>query len=1781
MSAAKPLRIINARENNLKSVSCDIPHDQLVVLTGRSGSGKSSLAFGTVYAEGQRRYIETFSPYTRQFLDKIRKPDVDLIEQIRPALAIQQRTRVTGSRSTVGSLTNCNDYLKTLWCILAEPACPACGAALIRHSPMQAATAVEAAITAGAPAATWFLSAPLQLPEKRKELQAELERLQLLGYSRYIDFNSGTVADLNDGPPTLTEERRLLLVLDRARRDSFALSRAAEAVQHCYNLSRSGALPGRCLLYSMAADQGSFTLAGTYCEAYCCACGQSTFRQPTPALFSYNHPLGACPTCKGFGRVLNISPALVIPEPRRSIKDYAIGCWATPATRSEYRKLLRFCEARGIDVHCPWSDLTAESRELIFSHRSREYRGVLHWFKALERKVYKMHVRVFLSKYRSQELCPECRGSRLTAAALAFKVRGITLPDFWQMPIAGCCAWLEALAEELTPEFSASRELQALLSTLRARFNFLDSVGLGYLTLDRQARTLSGGETQRVNLAAALGSGLVSTQFVLDEPSVGLHARDTDRLLASIRALQRQGNSVMVVEHDLECIRSADHIVELGPGAGQRGGEVVYNGPLTEWPAFEVSDQLAPPLPEAQEQLQITGISARNLKRFNLTLPLHRLIAVSGVSGSGKSTLVREVLVAAWEEYRRSGNPATDAGAVTGFSSLEQLLVIDQSPLARSPRGNVATYLGIWERVRTLLAQSDDALGRGLTKSAFSFNVDGGRCPECKGAGYVQEDMQFLSDVYLPCESCLGRRFRDEVLAVRYRGLNVHELLQMSAEEAAKFFHSDEEICAAAELLCGLGLGHLTLGHPLSELSGGEAQRLKVIPFIQRSERGRSLLVFDEPTTGLHYCDVRVLIDLMRRLVGLGHTVLCVEHNLSLIAAADYLVDLGPEGGDGGGELLFAGTPAELVALPENHRSFTAKALRRHLQGGATGEGRGRRAAKSAPLPEMLLLRGARENNLQNVDLAVPLRTFVALTGVSGSGKSTIAKDIIYAEGQRRYLDCLSPYARQFIQELQRPDIDAIDHVPPTICVYQHTFQPSSLSTVGTMSEVYNYLRLLYAKIAIQHCPDHPEQQISPLTEQQIAAEIGALGVPVRILAPIIKKKKGTHREVLARAVALGLHQIRVDGVLLSPGSIETAGGLQKSKAHSIDFVVGKFDAAKVKGDFIEESVRQAIALSGGTLGVLAAGVSEELIFSTERTCPLCKRGFFKPDPEDLSFHSRRGACEKCLGRGADASGAPCRSCDGSRLNAVGRSLRLGGLSIAELSALPAADISRHLAALPLRGRNRLLADALLRELEARLAALQQIGLEYLPISRDCATLSTGELQRLRLSAAIGTPLSGALYIFDEPSAGLHPRDNTRVLMLLRALADHGNSVLMIEHDPASIAAANWVIECGPGGGRRGGRVTFSGPKSSLLKEDSATAAALRELNDPPRIPARPERSGQPKLRISGGSCNNISDLTLDLPLQSLIAVCGVSGAGKSSFVHGILQQALTDEKRSGARIASAIPIERVIEVDQRPIGGTIRSTPASYLGVWDHIRALFAQTIEAKARGWSASFFSYNTGKGRCPDCKGQGRLKLEMNFLPDAYVVCESCGGSRFALDALSVQYLGKNVEQVLALTFEEAAQLFVHHRKIHEPLKRACDLGIEYLTLGQVSSTLSGGECQRLKLASELGLRKKGHTLYLLDEPTTGLHKADVVKLSNTLRELTAQGNSVIVIEHDRDLILSADYVVEFGPGAGEAGGRVIFSGLPSALIAAETPWGRELRPRGVSAADQRSMGADDLT
>ena len=1142
------VEIRGARQNNLKGIDLDLPLGQLTVITGPSGSGKSSLAFETIYAEGQRRYVETFSPYMRQFLDRMDKPRVDEIRGIPPAIAIEQANPVKSSRSTVGTMTEINDYLKLLWPRIARAFCPSCEREIRPETARSIADEVLRDLIGQTVLLTFWVSVPA-----KTEARDFFQFLQQQGYLRV--WLNGEVVRADTDKKVGRLGVRVQVIQDRLTVAEETLPRLVESLETALRFGKD-----RINFVNVETKKESPSSTGWHC-AHC----DLDIRPPTPGLFSFNSPLGACPECRGFGRTIAIDLNRAIPDRSVSISGGAVRVFRGEEMGESQKDLIRACAREEIDVHCPFEELPKADQDFVINGEpktgdyeededSGRWYGVRGFFKWLESKTYKMHVRVLLSRYRAYTTCPSCNGGRFQPEALNYRLATpppseangqgfqtpLSLPDVARLPVV---RMRDLLGRIVLPPGDSTAEM--LRGEVVTRLTYLCEVGLGYLTLDRSTRTLSGGEVQRVNLTTCLGASLVNTLFVMDEPSVGLHPRDVGRLIRVIHNLRDKGNTLLVVEHEEAIIRSADHLIDIGPGRGEQGGELIFSGPLGDFvgqtlrlprdktasealalhpnspslTAAYLSGRKSIPIPKSRRKstsaLKIAGAREHNLKNVDVEIPLGVFTCVTGVSGSGKSTLIHEVL---YRNLSRAKGQSTEqepgaCKSVSGAHRIGDVVMVDQSQLARTPRSTPILYLGLYDRVRELFAALPESMAQGLTASAFSFNSGSGRCERCCGTGFEKIEMQFLSDLFVRCAECEGKRFQSHVLRVQLSGRSIHDVLQLTVSEAIQFFAQIGESATIGDrldVLDEVGLGYIRLGQPLNTLSGGESQRLKLVAHLGEhaaSENGDSargkLFIFDEPTTGLHFDDVALLVKVFQRLVESGNTIVVIEHNLEVIKCADWLIDLGPEAGDDGGELVAAGTP-EAVAKVEASRTgiYLRGILGRekasaNFQSSVNGSprpsnghyrqddddfslraaeepfGRMPDGARRAPAAgHAIRIHGAREHNLKNISLEIPRDKMVIITGLSGSGKSTVAFDILFSEGQRRFLDSMSPYARQFVEQLEKPDVDLVEGVPPSVAIEQRVTRGGGKSTVATVTEVYHFLRLLFAKTGTQFCPD-------------------------------------------------------------------------------------------------------------------------------------------------------------------------------------------------------------------------------------------------------------------------------------------------------------------------------------------------------------------------------------------------------------------------------------------------------------------------------------------------------------------------------------------------------------------------------------------------------------------------------------------------------------------------------------------------------------------------------------
>ncbi|APX77076.1 MULTISPECIES: excinuclease ABC subunit UvrA [Achromobacter] len=1895
------IRIVGARQNNLKNLDLTIATGELVVVTGVSGSGKSSLAFDTLYAEGQRRYVETFSPYARQFLDRMDKPQVDRIEGILPAIAIDQTNPVRSSRSTVGTMTELNDHLKLLFARGAKLYCRGCGKVVRRDTPDSIYHSLaERAAVAGDPrlVVTFPIAVPSNFTEE--EVRGFLEQQ---GYTRvHAEENAAPRAAAPakgakkaKAAKSATESRRILHVIqDRFRFAGTERERVMEALDTAL---RMGA--GHLAVYVMDAEGGNAHI-WKYSDRLHCADCDIEYTDPLPSSFSFNSPLGACEACRGFGRVIGIDFGLVIPDENKTLLEGAIKPWTTPSYKECQDELQKYAPKAGVPLGVPWKKMSEEHKRWVLYGTpdwkggndawKHQWYGVQRFFDWLETKAYKMHVRVLLSKYRSYTPCPTCNGARLKPDALLWRLGtkeeadtvlppddgrykrfmpvganwsreqldglgGLSIHDVMLLPIERVRLFFDTLS--FSGALDAATDL--LMTEVRARLKFLCDVGLGYLTLDRQSRTLSGGEVQRINLTTALGTSLVNTLFVLDEPSIGLHPRDMHRVVEVMHRLRNAGNTLVVVEHDPQVMVAADRIIDIGPGPGERGGQIVFDGTPAKLRTARTltGDYLggrqrveAPrPMPVAANtpRLLLEGVSAHNLKNVSVELPLGRLVCVTGVSGSGKSTLVQDVLYPAL--LKQKGKPSEAPGAferLLGAEQIADVVMVDQTPIGKTARSNPASYVGAFDAIRKLFAQAPLARERAYTAGTFSFNGGDGRCPTCGGTGFEHVEMQFLSDVYLRCPDCDGKRFRPEVLEVRVEHLgksaSIDEVLEMTVSEALDFFKGLRDVQTGLAPLADVGLEYVRLGQPVPTLSGGEAQRLKLAGHLAEAARSGistakvakkgSLFLFDEPTTGLHFDDVARLMRAFRKLLAAGHTLLVIEHNLDVIRAADWLIDLGPEGGDAGGMVIGTGTPQDLMDNPKSHtgaalRDYDVSILPADVvvstdadaqeveQAGLTARiaepGETYAADVGKPLQSIMRerrqanmaieIRNAREHNLKNVSVEIPRDKFTVITGVSGSGKSTLAFDILFNEGQRRYLESLNAYARAIVQPAGKPDVDAIFGIPPTVAIEQRTSRGGRKSTVATMTEIHHFLRLLYVKLGTQYCPDC-NVAVEPQNTDQIVARLlrEHKGEHIGLLAPLVTARKGYYTDLAKWAGSKGHSHLRVDGEFIP---VAPWPRLDRYKEHTIELPIADVVVDPANEADLRAAVKSALENGQGVMSVvwpvnkLHEALDSDLQqqhFSVKRACPSCGTSFPEPDPRLFSYNSKHGWCTGCYGTGLQLQGFDeeqtgeetawnawyegeakvCTQCNGERLNRVARAVRWRDKSIAELASLPVSDAHTFFTGLVARGREGEIARDILTEIRGRLNFMQEVGLNYLALDRAAPTLSGGEAQRIRLAAQLGSNLQGVCYVLDEPTIGLHPRDNRILLDALARLEGNGNTLVVVEHDDDTIRRASHIIDIGPGAGIRGGRVVAQGSAQDLIEApESVTGRYLAKPLQHPLQGRRPVEADTPMIEIKGARLHNLRSVDAKIPVGRLSVVTGVSGSGKSTLAREVLldnlMQAVSQGKAPGWAGCDSIKgweaIDRVLEVDQTPIGKTPRSCPATYVGFWDDVRKQFADTREARMRGWTAARFSFNTGDGRCPICEGQGMRTIEMNFLPDVKVPCDACNGARFNNDTLSVQMRGKNAGELLAMEVDDAIGYFAAHPKIHRPLQLMQDVGLGYLTLGQPSPTLSGGEAQRIKLVTELskarltdGLIKTGrasripHTLYVLDEPTVGLSMADVEKLIHVLHRLVEAGNTVVVIEHNLDVIAEADWLLDLGPEGGTGGGKLVGEGSPEHVM-----------------------------
>lgn len=1890
-SKPPPIHLGRVCVHNLQAIDLTLPSQQLIVCTGVSGSGKSSLAFDTLYVEGQRRYVESLSPFARKQIGELSRPDLETANGITPTIAIQQASSGRNPRSTIGTMTEIYDYLRLLYARSAVAYCP------ISKEPVmpQSKESILEQLMQFPEGTRLMLLAPC-VKEHKGSCRDELDQLLRKGFTK-ARVDGLFVALDEELDLDAASSHTIEVVIDRMQCTPSNKTRLTEGVTQALEMGK-----GLFTAIEMQED-GTFLHEHFFSlHAYSAKSGLS-YPPLEPHLFSFNSPSGMCPHCQGLG-IVNAFDLDKVIQPDLSIaQDCCVV--ASPYATVRYGNIYNnLAQIYGFSVNTPWKRLSPEAKRIFLYGTDKRYEKMrfthpttgaswmefIHWSGVL-REAMQRYTSAKSARYRAQiepllllQTCPHCLGSRLQPYPSAALLAGLPIQDVTAMTIEEALAFFQYLP------LSASQKV--LVGDVRmeicARLEFLKKVGLHYLTLDRTAPTLSGGESQRVRLASQIGCGLVGMTYILDEPSIGLHPRDNHALIETLRLLCNKGNTVVVVEHDEETIEHADWIVDFGPGAGKQGGEILYSGPLAGFQDVKNSltadyltgrRTLAVPktrrVPDSSRQLILEGARLHNLQNVRLELPLGLFITVTGVSGSGKSSLIFDTLYLELQRLlHHSLEKVGPFDRLLGAELVDKVIAIDQSPIGRTPRSNPATYIKLFDAIRVLFSQLPESQARGFGPGRFSFNVQEGSCTGCRGMGLIQMDMDFMEDSWVVCPLCQGLRFDSETLSIRYKGKNIDDILKMTVSEALEFF-SALPLRHKLETLDQVGLGYLTLGQSCTTLSGGEAQRIKLSRELTRPATGKTLYILDEPTTGLHFHDVDHLLKLLQALVDRGNSVVVIEHHVDVMKAADWIIDLGPDGGKGGGKILFSGPPEKLAKEP----SATGHALKHVFE--TTPRMRFEEALhQQHQLPQVAMpfsdlpiqVIGAEQNCLKELSVTIPRHQITFCVGRSGSGKSSLAFETLYAEAQRRYLESLSPYARQFVKQLPKPKVVEIRGLSPAIAIEQKAHAGNPRSTVGTLTEIYDYLRILYSRLGIAHCPETGEV-IRAIHKEHVAERILAFpeGEVVTLLAPLTVRKQDVFIEVIARFRKLGFTKMRLAGQFY-PLEEEENIPFDRKKKQACFLVIDRIKVGPQVRSRLLEGLEQADKLGNGQLTFLR-GEEEtfcNLRFSVEST----GRAYPPITPHTFSFNTPSGMCVECQGLGVQygmdlthshfltfspatflqffchkgfsrstlnlfkallslegipidmrlerltaeqkkrflfggtavyttEQGSelrwigvntlfaelgkmahaplrlfltsllqeyPCSACAGSRISPLARGVTLHGKTLPQICQEPIEAVEVFIQGINIpKEEGRALQEAHL-QLVTRLRFLKEVGLHYLALHRGAPSLSGGEFQRIRLARQLGAGLTGVLYILDEPSTGLHPRDQERLMHTLKGLRDLHNTLLIVEQDPLLLCHADYFIELGPGAGRNGGQLIAAGtPDEFYSNPNSLTASYLtgaRRLT-PPSVRRKP--TGE--LRLKNASLHTLKNLDVTFPLGVFCCVTGVSGSGKSTLVHDLLlpamQQALLhggSAHYKGAALSGADALLRVIAVDQNPVGQTARSDVVTYVEALAPLREFFATLSEARKLGLEPKHFSYNHRQGMCTTCMGMGYRRVEMYFLPPLEVPCPACHGLRLNPLSLKVTYQEKNLGEWLRLSIEDAAMRLKDHPKLTRIFKTLLEIGLGYLSLGQEVSTLSGGEAQRLKLSAELSKRTRGATLYLLDEPATGLHSEDLPSLLKVLHQLIDQGHTLIVIDHRLDLIQSADYIIELGPDAGDAGGYLVAQGTPETIAKrADSPTGLYLR------------------
>ncbi len=1595
--------IQGARTNNLKNISLSIPHNKFIVVTGISGSGKSSLVFEIIAKEGQRRYFETLPSFARQFMGKLNRPDVDEIEGLSPVIAIGQRTTGMHARSTVGTMSDIYDLLRLLFARTGKT-------------------------------------------------------------SKNID------------------------------------------------LSR--------------------------------------------ALFSFNSQVGKCKQCNGIGKeeIIDLHRLIVFPD--KSIREGALAP-TLPNGYIMYSQvtidvLNQVCEAEGFNVDIPWNELTDIQRQVIlhgsdkikvhFGKHSLESRLKWTGIKAKPREEghYKGMIPIMsdilrrdrnanILKYVHAVICPSCNGTRLNNDALSVTVHGKSIADIVALELNELKSWIQSN--------NWGEVAQAIIAKIEAQVNLLEDLGLGHLTLDRPSKSLRASEIQRIRVANQILVPLSDVLYVFDEPSIGLHREENERLIYHFQQLVKKGNTVIVVEHDLDTITSADHIIEIGPEAGVNGGELIFNGAFSEFSQKKELKEISPTYRAINNSIEkvrpssstsiaesnsihLIGCQERNLKNIDVEFKLGKLNVISGRSGVGKSSLVKGTLLKAVQKHL--GIEPRESAKLTShknIDSINKLIFIDHAPIGKTPRSNPATYLGLSDHIRDIYASLPESKKQGFTKSRFSFNNKGGRCETCQGAGKTQIGMHFLGNVDLVCGTCNGDRFNEETLRIKYNGQSIADIYKLSINDALTFFCGQKKVRVGLKILQEIGLGYLTLGQSSTTLSGGEAQRIKISNQLQKKDTGDTLYVIIEPSIGLHQNDITSLLQLFNRIKQKGNTIVCIEQDNAVIEWSDWQIELGPQSGKNGGKILYQGIP---ITVQKN--------IKEPIKGALTI----RSTENNASVHNEIILTGITTHGLKNIDVRIPKNQVTVVTGVSGSGKSSLVNDTIFAESNARFTESLSTYNRSFLQQNNEAKIASFSGLGPAIGINRKGGTPSKRSTVGTLSGVYDAFRLLYSRIAQHEGKIYTAQHFSFNNHLGACPDCEGLGV---------KRKCDPEKVIVNRDKSI----------------LEGGVSVNKAVAYYSD-VNGQFmatlkEVAKQKNWNIERPWRQ---LEDEIKDVFLDGTGDEMWnvtweyntksrsgtqSLTAKWLGLCN---YIDDEYQRKLHNKNiKNLEELL------HDVECPTCHGSRLKSELLSTKFLGVNIHKLSKLSIVSSLELIETIDNFVDDTVdpvvmaISKVVLPSVKKSLQTIVDLGLGYLDLDRSVSTLSGGERQRVTLAGQLSTHLFGVIYVLDEPTIGLDGEQVAVLSKVLKSIVENGNTVVVVEHDPSFIRNADYLIEMGPGAGRLGGEVVYQGKVSEI--HNVTHSVTYQMFQNQPIAPVKKLRVKQKEkddpFGVKGAFANNLKDINIDFQAGQITAVTGVSGSGKSSLIKDVLYSSWLQRRPVNCTSVHGMDqFEEMLLIDQEALTQSRLSTPLSYTGIIEQVKNVFSKTEFAKKVGLKKADFSYQSKNGKCLTCAGHGKLKTSMDFMSDIWLTCDTCKGMRYNDTILACRHNGLSIGDVLRMTVQEAIEFF-ESEAIVDKLDILRRVGVGHLLLGQSGNTLSGGEAQRLKLATSMMQKRKGSTLYLFDEPSTGLHYFDILPLIAVFQSLVERGDSIIFIEHNSTLIDSAEQVITLGPGSGERGGEIL--------------------------------------